>query len=349
MIELRTNASLRACNTLAVDARCRCLIAFASVEEFREGIKLATLDNAPFLILGEGSNVVFVSDFDGYVLCNQIKGIQEKVLSPDQSLFAVGAGENWHQFVRRTNEAGFNGLENLALIPGTVGATPVQNVGAYGEEVANHIVKVEALECRTGNLKSFANSDCEFGYRDSFFKRHPGKYGITRVVFKLTKTRNLNTEYGELASRQAQVPFRTSLELNEYVCQVRSQKLPDPALLPNAGSFFKNPIVSDQDYTRLKQAVPQVVAYQVINGWKLAAGWLIQEAGLKGYRDEHVGVYDKQALVLVNHNNGAGRDVITLARHIQSIVYQKFSVKLEIEPLIIGRDATTSFQPVLSQ
>ncbi|PID43501.1 MAG: UDP-N-acetylenolpyruvoylglucosamine reductase [Proteobacteria bacterium] len=330
------NADLRACNTLAVNSTCRCLIDFASVEELKESIRLAVSDNSDFLILGEGSNVVFAGDFNGYVLRNRIDGVREEVLSPDESLFSVGAGENWHDFVLRTNQAGFNGLENLALIPGTAGATPVQNVGAYGEEVANHIVKVEALECRTGILKSFANPDCQFNYRDSFFKRNPGQYCITRVFFKLSKTRPLNTQYGELARRQAQQPFLTSLELNRYVCEVRSQKLPDPAFLPNAGSFFKNPIVSEQDYTRIKQAFPRVVAYQAVSGWKLAAGWLIEEAGLKGYRDQHVGVHDKQALVLVNHNNGTGRDVLNLARHIQSVVYSKFLVRLEIEPLLIG-------------
>ncbi len=329
------NNSLLPYNTLGIDAGCSYRLDIANIDDARKAVEFARQRDLPILFLGAGSNVVFSGDFSGVVGVNKISELTEVEVSTDASEFRVGGGINWHRFVCYTNERGFRGLENLALIPGTVGAAPVQNIGAYGEQVANHIVGVEVFEPATGKVSTLSPGDCKFGYRDSIFKRNPGKYFISSVTFSLTRSRPLTLTYGEVAQQQAHKPFQTAMELNEFICATRVKKLPDPAVLPNAGSFFKNPVVSDSQFEILKKTYPGIVGYPDQQGIKLAAGWMIEQAGWKGFRNKTVGVHDQQALVLINHSHGSGLDILTLARQIQASIQAKFSVSLEIEPVLI--------------
>ncbi|TVP60401.1 MAG: UDP-N-acetylmuramate dehydrogenase, partial [Halomonadaceae bacterium] len=252
-----------------------------------------------------------------------------------------GAGENWDAVVRHACDAGYRGLENLALIPGTVGAAPVQNIGAYGAELAQVLHDLTAYDRHQGAFVTLSNAQCHFAYRDSIFKQQPARFIITRVRLLLSRTAPFRLGYGELARVLGDVEERelSSGQVAETITRLRQAKLPDPNELPNAGSFFKNPVVGPEHYARLKAAEPDLVAFADGTDFKLAAGWLIERCGWKGYRNERVGVHNRQALVLVNHGCGTGADILALATEIRQDVARRFAVTLEIEPRVWGPDS----------
>ncbi len=291
------------------------------------------------IVLGGGSNLLFVGDYEGLVLFPQISGIEVIEETEDFIYVSVGASQNWHQFVVESLECGWYGLENLALIPGTVGASPVQNIGAYGVEVGDFIHQVHYIDLDTAEQKEVSHSDCQFAYRDSFFKKAVvGQYLITKVEFKLRKQPAPCLSYRPLDEYFNNKPASevTPLQVFSRVCQLRREKLPDPQKIPNAGSFFKNPVISKQAFTQLKESYPKIIGYPVNHSVKLAAGWLIEEAGFKGYRTGNVGVHCHQALVLVNYGESDGQQVLLLAEQIIAKILQLFGVQLEPEVRIIG-------------
>jgi len=262
-----------------------------------------------------------------------------EVLKEDNSnvLVSVGASENWHDWVCSSNQSGWFGLENLALIPGTVGASPVQNIGAYGVEVKQRIHQVEYIDLETGNIFLASNAQCDFDYRDSMFKRAgQGRYLVTRVEFNLSKKTDLNLSYNPLADFFAGKDNVTAKDVLERVCEIRREKLPNPKQLANAGSFFKNPIVSESLYKKLKTQYPELAAYPAGENFKLAAGWLIERAGYKGKRVNNVGVHKDQALVLVNYAESDGNKIKLLSEEIQQVIFDKYGVELEAEVRIEG-------------
>ncbi|WP_394205916.1 UDP-N-acetylmuramate dehydrogenase [Shewanella waksmanii] len=327
------NHSLKAFNTLGLDYRCQRLCIIDSTEElltlFTEGM------TEPYLVIGGGSNVVFTENFAGTVIVINSKGV---TIDEDENLYklSVAAGEDWHQFVEKTLNDGMPGLENLALIPGCIGAAPVQNIGAYGVELADVCAWVEYLDTTELTLKRLAVDECQFAYRESIFKGNlKGKAIITHVGIHLAKSWQPTLDYGPL-KRFIDEPVQ-AIDIFNEVCQVRSTKLPDPKVLGNAGSFFKNPIVSKSVYLALKQQYPQIVAFAVSDSEvKLAAGWLIEHAGLKGFTIGDASVHEQQALVLVNNGHATGSQIIQLAEHVKQLVAEQYGVQLEVEPRIIG-------------
>jgi len=308
-----------------------------SVDDLRKLLIDAAEIETPVIILGGGSNTVFCERVASLVIRIQLRGIVVESEVDDIVTIRCQSGENWHQFVRWTLGRGYYGLENLSLIPGTVGAAPIQNIGAYGVEVKSFIQEVVALHRQTLELRVFSVDDCHFDYRDSVFKQAGKDWVVLNVLFTLSKTPNLNLSYHELklAWENAGQPNEPKA-VGGLVEAIRRQKLPDPANIPNSGSFFKNPSISEDVYQQLLIKFPNLVAFPCdINRWKLAAGWLVQECGWKGYSDTGVGVFHKQALVLVNPGHCPGEDIRRLANKIQQSVFNKFAVALEIEPVIL--------------
>ncbi|WP_281660247.1 UDP-N-acetylmuramate dehydrogenase [Microvirgula aerodenitrificans] len=295
--------------------------------------------HGPRLVLGGGSNVLFTRDFPGTVARIELKGITVIDDQPDTVQVRVAAGEIWHDFVRSALAHGWFGLENLSLIPGTVGASPVQNIGAYGTEAGERIVQVDAVEIATGTLHHFDHAGCRFGYRDSVFKREwKDRLIITAVHFRLDRHASPRTGYGDISREldAAGIVTPTPLDVSDAVCRIRAAKLPDPARLGNAGSFFKNPVVTQATADRLHAAHPGLVSYPHGAGLvKLAAGWLIDHAGLKGLVRGQAAVHDRQALVLVNRGGASGEEVLALARHVQQTVRDRYDVEIEPEPIIL--------------
>ncbi len=329
---------------------------FVSVEDelaLSTAIEFALEKKIPWQVLGSGSNVVLQEFLPGLTIHMAILG--KKLVSESATHFYIdcGAGESWHDFVQWTLESGYPGLENLALIPGTTGAAPIQNIGAYGAEVAGMIDSVEVLDTKSlqsteanfaGDLSTQQNwqvipkSECQFGYRDSIFKRELPAYVVTQVRFAIPKKWQANLSYAELANFFLHNKSPTPLEIFEAVIAIRSRKLPDPKVLGNAGSFFHNPVVDLATHQQLKEQFAGLVSYPAPDHFgekqfKLAAGWLIDQCGLKGYRAGDCGVYEKQALVLVNYGNATGSEVLQLANHIKHCVLEKFGVSLHQEPI----------------
>ena len=289
-------------------------------------------------VLGGGSNVILAPVLSGATLLMNIAGQKIARTDSDNTYIEVGAGVNWHELVKWTLENDLPGLENLALIPGTVGAAPIQNIGAYGVEISQYIDHVRAYDTNAKQFALLSNTECEFAYRDSVFKKKPNRFVVTHVTFKLPKTWQARVHYADLA---AITSSNSSASLSpqaifEAVCTIRSNKLPDPKVIGNAGSFFQNPLVSTNQYEALLSQFPKLVSYpDAGNQRKLAAGWLIDQCGLKGKRFGEVGVYEKQALVIVNHGKGTAADILALAKFIQDKVQEQFGVTLEIEPNIL--------------
>jgi UDP-N-acetylmuramate dehydrogenase len=337
-MQVSKNTSLKAFNTFGVDAKAKEFIAFSSVEQLKYITKQHLVAGNPYLVLGAGSNILFTQDYNGLVLKNEILGI-EVVEENDEFVFVkAGAGVNWHQFVLYCIDHDWGGVENLSLIPGTVGAAPVQNIGAYGVELKDVLHSLHAWDIKQQRLIQFSNADCAFGYRNSVFKHtHKGAMVICNVVFKLAKRHVVKIGYGaikdELAAHGISAP--TIRDVSNAVIAIRSSKLPDPNEIGNAGSFFKNPVVSKSFFEHLHKCYPAIVAYPSGNEIKLAAGWLIEQAGWKGFQEGNVGCYDKQALVLVNLGGATGGEVLALAKKIQDSVKGKFDVALEMEVNII--------------
>ena len=335
---LEHNVSLKPYNTLGVEARARC---FLSVEA------LAPLGDAlagegagmPVLVLGGGSNILFTRDFEGLVLKNALRGISVLADTRDHVRVRAAGGEDWHGFVQWCLQRGFYGLENLSLIPGTVGAAPVQNIGAYGVEVGDCIETVEAMDLETGEVHRLGSPDCAFAYRSSIFKeRCRGRFFITAVTFRLSRIPRLVTSYADVRQALAERcrdPL-TPQALSDIICAIRRRKLPDPADIANAGSFFKNPVVSRRRFQELSARFAGLPAHPTGGGRiKLAAGWMIERCGWRGRRLGACGVFAGQALVLVNYGGASGRDILHLAEALQHSVEERFGVRLEPEPLIL--------------
>jgi UDP-N-acetylmuramate dehydrogenase len=337
-IVFNSDYPLRAHNTFGFDVRARLACRIETVEQFALAAREARAGGLRKLVLGAGSNVVFTRDFDGLVLLVALAG--RRVVREDDEAWYVeaAAGENWHAFVAWTLAMGLPGLENLALIPGTVGAAPVQNIGAYGLEMVERFASLRAVELATGDAVDFDTAACRFGYRDSFFKRDGReRFAITSVTFRLPKTWTPRADYADVVRElDACGAAVTPQAIFDAVVAVRRAKLPDPVALGNAGSFFKNPVVDGATYEALLAKEPQIVAYPQPDGKvKLAAGWLIDRCGWKGRAIGGAAVHERQALVLVNRGAATGADVLALARAIQDDVKQRFGVELEPEPLVV--------------
>ncbi|AHL74833.1 UDP-N-acetylenolpyruvoylglucosamine reductase [Stutzerimonas stutzeri] len=335
---IEQNRSLKAFNTMAVEARAARFAEAHDDQEVTEALAEARRLGVPLWILGGGSNLVLTADVDALVLRMASRGVLVLEDDGERVVIEAAAGEPWHPFVLHSLELGLSGLENLSLIPGTVGAAPIQNVGAYGVEIKDVFAGLTALDRETGGLVEFDLQACQFGYRDSLFKREAGRYIILRVRFLLQRTANLKLEYGPLRQwlQQHDIQCPTPTDVSRAVCAIRSEKLPDPQVLGNAGSFFKNPLVPQSIADALQAQYPDLVAFpQGQAQVKLAAGWLIERAGWKGYRDGDAGVHRLQALVLVNYGQATGRQILNLAQHIQADIAERFGVQLEIEPNII--------------
>lgn len=340
--QLETQVDLKGMNALGVSAQAACFVRLTQKEALPRWLDWAGEHNLPVLILGGGSNLVLVRDFPGLVIQMALRGRCWESVSEDSAILDVAAGENWHETVMYSVEAGYRGLENLALIPGTVGAAPIQNIGAYGAELANVLVSVDVFDTEKRQSQRLSCEACRFGYRDSLFKHAAGRYIVTGIRLCLSRQRPLNVGYRDLQQyfeQSRRDPSTLSaMDVARAVIAIRRDKLPDPSRLPNVGSFFKNPVVSVAQYERLLATFPDLVSYPDPNGVKLAAGWLIDRCGWKGYRNTHVGVHARQALVLINHAEGSGRDILDLADAIRADVEKTFGVSLDIEPQLIGAD-----------
>ena len=342
------NVPLQALNTFRIVAKAHALVRIGNQADVQTLLASAELEAQPKFILGGGSNIVLTGDVKPLVLKVEIKGRRLVKETGKTYVVEAGAGENWHDFVRWTLEQGYPGLENLALIPGTVGAAPVQNIGAYGVELQDRFDSLDAVDLQTGQIFTLDAAQCAFGYRDSVFKHTaaPGSAGlglagralITQVRFALPKPWTPVLGYADLERRMSEegVTQPTAMQLFEWVCAIRRAKLPDPAVIGNAGSFFKNPTVTPEQCADIIARDPKVVYYPLLDGSiKLAAGWLIDACGWRGKTVGHAGVYEKQALVLVNHGEATGGEVMTLARAIQTSVYERFGIRLEPEPVVV--------------
>ena len=322
--------SLRQHHTFHLPASGRQVIPFTSPESFRA----QWLQSEINYLLGGGSNTIFLEDFDGQVFINEMRGIEHKE-TDSHHLLRVAGGENWHELVSFCLNSGWYGLENLALIPGSVGASPIQNIGAYGVEVGQFIASVEVMDIESGNLSTLKNAECQFGYRDSVFKHAlAGKVLITHVNFALPKDYQPVVSYGELAALENP----TAQQVFDTVIAVRKAKLPDPDELGNAGSFFKNPVVSESHFERLKKEAPTIPGFVVDGGVKVPAAWLIDQSGYKGKVEGGVRCHFTQPLVLTNTGDAVGQDVVTLARNIMDSIRTRYDIALEAEVRLVGRD-----------
>ncbi|HVU93644.1 MAG TPA: UDP-N-acetylmuramate dehydrogenase [Puia sp.] len=334
MIAIVENASLKAYNTFGLDVKARWLGRFASVDELAEAAEW--VGERPLLVLGGGSNVLFRGDFNGVVLLNEIRGIELIDEDEDYVYVRAGAGESWDGLVQYCIGRDWAGLENLSLIPGNAGAAPMQNIGAYGVEIRDVFWDLEAWNLAERRVQTFTPDDCEFGYRESVFKRRlRGQYVILNLVLRLRKQPIFHTSYGalreELGDRELGIRA-----ISEAVIRIRRSKLPDPAEIGNAGSFFKNPTVPVARFEELKGKFPEMVAYPAEGGnMKLAAGWLIEQCGWKGFRRGDAGVHARQALVLVNYGNATGEEIYALSEEVLQSVQDRFGVSLEREVNII--------------
>jgi UDP-N-acetylmuramate dehydrogenase len=338
-LDVQQRASLRAHNSFGLPAVAATLVRIHSDADVRRVLAEPELGRRPKFILGGGSNVILTRDLDAVVLKVEVAGRRLAAETPSAWIVEAGAGENWHAFVAWTLDQGWPGLENLALIPGTVGAAPVQNIGAYGVELKDRFESLDAVDLVTGRSVTLDAAACRFGYRDSVFKRGlAGKSLITRVRFRLPRPWQPVLGYADLERRCVETGLDApdARTIFDWVCAIRRTKLPDPAVVGNVGSFFKNPVVSAEQCRDIIGRDPEIVHYPLPDGSvKLAAGWLIDACGWKGKSVGRAGVYEKQALVLVNRGGASGAEVVTLARAIQESVYGRFGIRLEPEPVIV--------------
>ncbi|UVE19235.1 UDP-N-acetylmuramate dehydrogenase [Pseudomonas sp. LS44] len=337
-LQIRERVSLKPFNSFGVDVQARLFAEAHDDDEVREALAYAEQQQLPLLVIGGGSNLLLTADVDALVLRMASRG--SRLLSDDgqRVIVEAEAGEPWHPFVLWSLRQGLGGLENLSLIPGTVGAAPMQNIGAYGVELKDVFVGLAALDRHTGELREFSLADCAFAYRDSRFKREAGRWLILRVRLALSRQAALHLDYGPIRQRLVEqgIEAPTPMDVSRAICAIRSEKLPDPNELGNAGSFFKNPLVAAEQADRLRQQYADLVAYPQAGGLvKLAAGWLIERAGWKGFREGDAGVHRLQALVLVNYGEATGGQLLGLARRIQADVAVRFGVALEIEPNVL--------------
>ena len=336
-MEIRQNYSLKKYNTFGFDVLADYFAQPVSIDEIKEILSVIRAKQLPLLIVGKGSNLLFCDNFHGIVIAPQIMGIDKISEDSDSVFLKVGAGVVWDDFVQHAVNNGWGGIENLSLIPGCVGASPIQNIGAYGVEAKDTIFEVEYIEIATGEKKTISNVDCKFGYRDSVFKHElQNKVIVTHVVFRLNKKPVLYTHYGNIEEELATYSSKTIATVRDVIIAIRQKKLPDPSEIGNAGSFFKNPMVSKQQAEAILAVDEKMQIYPVDEkSVKLPAARLIELAGWKGKRVGNVGVHEQQALVLVNYGQGTGKEILDLARAIQQSVHEKFGVMLELEVNIV--------------
>ncbi|WP_282787215.1 UDP-N-acetylmuramate dehydrogenase [Flavobacterium croceum] len=337
-MQIQEHFPLKKYNTFGIEAFAKRYIKVTNLSELEH--VLYTYKSDKLFILGGGSNMLLTQDIDALVIHIDIKGKKVVEENEDYVWVEANAGENWHEFVVWCIDQNFGGLENMSLIPGNVGTTPVQNIGAYGTEIKDTFVRCTAMEIATQQLKTFSRDECHFSYRESIFKQEAkGKYIITSVVFKLTKRHhNINVEYGDiknqLASKHIENP--TIKDVSNAVIAIRESKLPNPKELGNSGSFFKNPIITKDHFNAVQQKFPDIKHFQVSDTLvKVPAGWLIEQAGYKGFRKGDAGVHKNQALVLVNYGNATGQDILNLSKEVQKAVLDKFDIAIEAEVNII--------------
>jgi UDP-N-acetylmuramate dehydrogenase len=338
-MQIERGVSLKPYNTFGLPAVAGTLVRVASDGDVRRVVDHAQLGTAPKFVLGGGSNIILTKDMPQIVLKVEVRGMRLIEERSDAWVVEAGAGEGWHEFVAFTLEHGWPGLENLALIPGTVGASPVQNIGAYGVELKDRFESLDAVDLVTGRTVTLSAERCEFGYRDSVFKHAlAGRTVITRVRFRLPKPWQPVVGYLDLERKMFETGIRapSARQVFDWVCAIRRAKLPDPSVIGNAGSFFKNPVVTIEQCRDIIGRDPEIVHYPMPDGSvKLAAGWMIDACGWKGKSVGQAGVYEKQALVLVNRGGAIGSEVMLLARAIQESVYGRFGIRLEPEPLVV--------------
>ena len=337
-MQIHNNFSLKKYNTFGIEAKAKQFVAVHNIDELKSVLENHVSDKK--FILGGGSNMLLTQDINALVIHVDLKG--KKIINEDDDFVWVEsqAGENWHEFVLWTINQNFGGLENMSLIPGNVGTTPVQNIGAYGTEIKDTFVSCEAMNILSQEMKSFTKEDCNFGYRESVFKQEAkDKYVITSVVFKLTKRNHkINTSYGDITKEleKQNVTTPTLKDVSNAVIAIRQSKLPDPKELGNSGSFFKNPIISKELFEKVQQKFPEVKFLEVSpTEVKVPAGWLIEHSGLKGYRKDDAGVHKNQALVLVNYGNATGQDILNLSKYVQKTVFDKYGIAIEAEVNVI--------------
>lgn len=308
---------------------------FSSVEFLKQILSSPEVKSMPFIILGGGSNVLFTGNFDGVIIRNAIEGIEEVMQEGDNIYIKASSGEKWHDVVMYCVTRNYGGIENLSLIPGTAGAGPIQNIGAYGVELKDVLHEVETINIHTLEIRKFSNADCKFGYRDSIFKEEEkGNYIILSVTLKLNKNPKVNVSYGTLSKELESMGITepSVRDVSNAVIKIRSSKLPDPDKLGNAGSFFKNPVIPNSQFEAIKESHPNIVSFPAADGYtKLAAGWLIEQCGWKGKRIGDAGVHKDQALVLVNYADATGKEIYDLSAQIIDSIKEKFGIQLERE------------------
>jgi UDP-N-acetylmuramate dehydrogenase len=335
-MNVQENVSLQKLNTFGIEARAKHFAEFSSVEKLKSILTLREYKNEKLLFIGGGSNLLFTSEIiEGLVLQNKIKGIELVEENEKEVYLKSGAGEVWHDLVLYTISKNWGGIENLSLIPGTVGAAPMQNIGAYGVEIKDVFESLEAYEIATGIVKTFSLEECDFGYRSSIFKHEAkGKFVIVSVTFKLSKQPTFNISYGAINDtlKQMKVTQLSVKAISDAVISIRQSKLPDPKEIGNAGSFFKNPEIPVSVFEKIKVDYPEIPSYPTVPGMtKVPAGWLIEQCGWKGKVVGHTGVHKNQALVLVNYGQAKGEEIKTLSIEIQKSVNVKFGIELEAE------------------
>ncbi|MFT5666741.1 MAG: UDP-N-acetylmuramate dehydrogenase [Vicingaceae bacterium] len=338
---MKNNINLKEYNTFGIEVFAKEFYSINSTLDAKTFFLEENFNDRELLIIGGGSNLLFTEDFNGAVVHNEIKGTSVESEDENEVLLKVGAGENWHEFVLHCINKGYAGLENLSLIPGNVGASPMQNIGAYGVEVKDLITEVEAIRIKDAEIVTFSNPECEFDYRSSIFKTTcKNEYFITSVTFKLTKNPAFNISYGAIKSQlehnNIDIKSVSIKDISDAVIAIRQSKLPDPKEIGNSGSFFKNPIINDNTFEKLKKIHKDMPAYKLPKGgYKLAAGWLIEKTGWKGYTEGNYGVHKKQALVLVNYGGATGLEIYDLSERVLLSVENKFGITLEREVNII--------------
>lgn len=338
-MEIQKRISLRPYNTFGIEAFAEYFVEVRSIDEIWNAIQFAKEQNFSILFLNGGSNLLLTRDWEGLVIKINLKGIEIVRETEDLVWVKVQTGENWHEFVQYTLQNDFGGLENLSLIPGNAGTAPMQNIGAYGVEIKDSMTELSALEIASGKVQIFTKDDCRFGYRESVFKNElKNQFVLLDVIFQLTKRNHvLHTEYGaiqsELTNRNIENP--TIQDVSKAVIAIRQSKLPNPKEIGNSGSFFKNPVISTQQFEEIKKSYPNISGYPNGDSVKVAAGWLIETAGWKGKRFGDAGVHEKQALVLVNYGQATGKEIYDLSERIIQDIHQKFGIELEREVNII--------------
>lgn len=337
-MQVHQNYSLQKFNTFGINAAAKLFSTFSSTEELKSLLELKKAESK--LILGGGSNILFTKDFDGLVLKNEIPGIDLVDEDEEYVFVRAGAGVSWHSFVTFCVNNNFAGVENLSLIPGNVGASPMQNIGAYGVEIKDVFYELQAFHLQQNSVEKFQTKDCNFGYRDSVFKnKYKDQFAILNVTYRLKKNPDFNISYGAIKEEleKMQVKKLSIKAISDAVISIRTSKLPDPALIGNAGSFFKNPVVEENKIISIQQSFDDIKIpfYKTNERFKVPAGWLIEQCGWKGYRKGDIGCYSKQALVLVNYGNASGKEIYNLSEEIKISVKEKFDIDLEREVNIL--------------